>query len=255
MPYCDSCQPSEISYYEVTLDCREGHQNDPEQAPKLVKRVQLIHNCSCSSCEKQFKQQGQSNDDDLSLIDSDMPDIFDSIHTHTNETHDNPDLHKVENKHRENLRSILNNTVMTLLGNIQQSNSEKDKGQLKDLLKMVRDQYPDENYSDESIAEIVESFNADTISLDIPKLKEILFKFEIYKHNHHDNIDTNEVHFKPHHNHKIQPHGSQQTKLDMNPNDFKPNHAGTMVSYDSHHPVSVVADSNNDSSDTENNND
>lgn len=185
----------------------------------------------------------------MSLIDSDMPDIFDSIHN-TNETHDNTDTNKVETKHRENLRSVLNNTIMTLLKNIQESNSEKDKAQLKDLLKMIRDQYPDENYSDESIAEIVESFNSDTVSLDIPKLKEILFKFEIYKHNH--NVDTNEVHFKPHvmenhhhHSHKshLNHHGAQ-TKLNMNPNDFKPNHAGTMVSYNSHHPVAVETTSN-----------
>lgn len=238
-----------LFFLQVTLDCREGHQNDPEQAPKLVKRVQLIHNCSCSSCEKQFKQHGHGNDDDLSLIDSDMPDIFNSIHSMntsgTTHEQEQPDV-RVETKHRENLRSVLNNTLMTLLKNIQESNSSKDKAQLKDLLKMMRDQYPDENYSDESIAEIVESFNSDTISLDIPKLKEILFKFELYKDSHkqikENSVDTNEVHFKAHdgqhHVHKSHHHGAQ-TKLDMNPGDFKPNHAGTMLSYNSHHPGSV----------------
>lgn len=211
---------------------------------------------------------GHGQDDELGLLDGDAPDLLD-LHM-MNETHV-PD--KIETKHRENLRSILNNTLMTLLKNIQESNSAKDKGQLKDLLKMIRDQYPDENYSDESIAEIVESFNSDQISLDIPKLKEILFKFELSKYNHERPLETNEVHAFDHHHLKHNhhhhqtgeamggghlthgPHGSLvvdpnniniHSKLDVNPHDFKPNHAGTMVSYD-HHP----GDTSNDDADTD----
>jgi neuroblastoma suppressor of tumorigenicity 1 len=255
VPYCDSCQPSETKWHEVALDCREGHQNDPEQAPRLLKKVQLIHNCSCSSCEKGLRNQGLDHDDDLSLQDENAPELLD-LHM-MNETHES----KIETKHRENLRSILNNTLMTLLKNIQESNSATDKAQLKDLLKMIRDQYPDENYSDESIAEIVESFNSDQISLDIPKLKEILFKFELskYNHQHQQALKTNEVHLHSKHPHHHSgesiggghlthgPHGSLvvapvdpnvniHSKLDVNPHDFKQNHAGTIVSYDSHHP-------------------
>lgn len=204
---------------------------------------------------------GHGQDDDLSLLDGDAPDLLNS-HMMNETQHTET---KIETKHRENLRSILNNTLMTLLKNIQESNSAKDKGQLKDLLKMIRDQYPDENYSDESIAEIVESFNSDQISLDIPKLKEILFKFELSKHNH---LETNEVHSFDHHHHKhhvgeaVQggghlthgPHGSLvvdpavniHSKLDVNPHEFKPNHAGTMLSY-GHPPPS----SGNDDSEEE----
>lgn len=163
----------------------------------------------------------------------DVPDLLDSI-PNLNETKRD----EVEIKHRENLRSILNNTLMTLVKNIQESNSAKDKAQLKDLLKMIRDQYPDEQESDEGIARLVESFKDDSIRLDIPKLKEILFKFELSKHNHA--IETNEVHNYNHH-HKSSNHLDDQltnvhSKINVNPHEFKPNHAGTLLSYDSHHP-------------------
>lgn len=244
------------------MDCREGHQQDSEQAPKLVKRVQLIRNCSCTSCERDpSKQRHDEHDDDISSLDA--PDLLD-LHM-LNDTNSES---KIETKHRENLRSILNNTLMTLLKNIQESNSAKDKSQLKDLLKMIRDQYPEENYSDESIAEIVESFNSDQIALDIPKLKEILFKFELSKNNHERPLETNEVHHqfehhtqhRHHHNHQSGeimggghlthgPHGSlvvDPEKLEVNSNDLKPNHAGTMVSYDNHHVSSHRHDEESD---------
>ena len=43
-PYCDSCQPSAVRWQHVTLEC--------EDVDKLQKRVQIINNCSCSSCEQ-----------------------------------------------------------------------------------------------------------------------------------------------------------------------------------------------------------
>ncbi|KAJ9592470.1 hypothetical protein L9F63_015886, partial [Diploptera punctata] len=43
-PYCDSCQPSQVRWQHLTLEC--------EEVDKLQKRVQIIENCSCSSCEQ-----------------------------------------------------------------------------------------------------------------------------------------------------------------------------------------------------------
>lgn len=200
----------------MTLDCREGHQNDPEQAPKLVKRVQLIRNCSCISCEKSGtgKHQGHTNEDDSPSLFRDVPDLLDSINM-MNET----ERDEVEMKHRESLRSILNNTLMTLVKNMHESNSAKDKAQLKDLLKMIRDQYPDDEVTDESIAEFLDMFQKDQVQLEIPKLKEILFKFELSKHNHlfkpqeineesNPSIETNEVHH-------YDPHGVEQDSNEL----------------------------------------
>ncbi|XP_071455111.1 uncharacterized protein [Hetaerina americana] len=64
-PYCDSCQPSAVQWKEVTLECTGG--GGPEEdmtlgsggtkgaTPKVrstvVRRVQVITNCSCSACD------------------------------------------------------------------------------------------------------------------------------------------------------------------------------------------------------------
>uniref|UniRef100_A0A182MNT4 CTCK domain-containing protein n=1 Tax=Anopheles culicifacies TaxID=139723 RepID=A0A182MNT4_9DIPT len=49
-PYCDSCQPSDVSYVFVKVDCTE---NANMKNPYLYKQVQLIHNCTCTACEEQ----------------------------------------------------------------------------------------------------------------------------------------------------------------------------------------------------------
>lgn len=44
-PYCDSCQPSTVAWQHVTLNCTG------EDTESLQKRVQIIRNCSCSTCD------------------------------------------------------------------------------------------------------------------------------------------------------------------------------------------------------------
>ncbi|XP_050098847.1 uncharacterized protein LOC126579523 isoform X2 [Anopheles aquasalis] len=54
-PYCDSCQPSEVSYRAVKMDCSE---HPTMKTPYLEKHIQLIHNCSCTACEEQSAATG-----------------------------------------------------------------------------------------------------------------------------------------------------------------------------------------------------
>ncbi|XP_065333964.1 uncharacterized protein LOC135935504 [Cloeon dipterum] len=66
-PYCDSCQASEVSWMDVTLDCdpdesetkllelakdqqTSEEQNSTRPFVQMKKKVQIIANCSCSSC-------------------------------------------------------------------------------------------------------------------------------------------------------------------------------------------------------------
>ncbi|XP_061501259.1 uncharacterized protein LOC1272023 isoform X3 [Anopheles gambiae] len=74
-PYCDSCQPSDVSYVfvsiaadccvrlcaaallktprsflQVKVDCTESGN---AKSPYLYKQVQLIHNCTCTACDEQ----------------------------------------------------------------------------------------------------------------------------------------------------------------------------------------------------------
>ncbi|XP_066997263.2 uncharacterized protein [Anabrus simplex] len=46
-PYCDSCQPSAVTWKNLTLDCEGG---DPDLR-EMQKSVQIITNCSCSTCD------------------------------------------------------------------------------------------------------------------------------------------------------------------------------------------------------------
>ncbi|KAK6639826.1 hypothetical protein RUM43_008101 [Polyplax serrata] len=55
IPYCDSCQPVEYEWREVTLTCSDESEEDEGQT-EMTKRVQVITNCSCTSCEKQYKE-------------------------------------------------------------------------------------------------------------------------------------------------------------------------------------------------------
>uniref|UniRef100_A0A2M4BFY5 Putative secreted protein n=1 Tax=Anopheles marajoara TaxID=58244 RepID=A0A2M4BFY5_9DIPT len=57
-PYCDSCQPSEVSYRAVKMDCSE---HPTMKTPYLEKHIQLIHNCSCTACEEQSAATGVSS--------------------------------------------------------------------------------------------------------------------------------------------------------------------------------------------------
>lgn len=189
-------------------------------------------------------------------------------------------------KNSENLKTMLNHKLVVLLQNIQEKNSQYDKAQLIELLKMI--QGPDDKLSDKKIEEFVESFNSGKVALDIPRLKEVLTKFEksklFEKHrkfglgasttetssfnddqneddgensDEEDDVDeltttTTTTVLPPHHHHhhvgeivsghghlKKGPHGSlviepEHEKLDVNPHELKPNHAGTMLSYASH---------------------
>ncbi|KAK9505339.1 hypothetical protein O3M35_009420 [Rhynocoris fuscipes] len=42
-PYCDSCQPSTVTWKHITLNC--GEDKEP-----LIKRVEFIEDCSCLTC-------------------------------------------------------------------------------------------------------------------------------------------------------------------------------------------------------------
>ncbi|EEB12617.1 conserved hypothetical protein [Pediculus humanus corporis] len=55
IPYCDSCQPVEYEWREVTLTCSDESEEDEGQT-EMTKRVQVITNCSCTTCEKQYEE-------------------------------------------------------------------------------------------------------------------------------------------------------------------------------------------------------
>jgi neuroblastoma suppressor of tumorigenicity 1 len=218
-------------------------------------------------------QQNSNNNDDYQVDNSieetnEVPHQPMTNHDLKNE-HNNeiPQFHTTSNHqaHTENIKAMLNNRLITLLKNIQEKNSQYDKKQLIELLKII--QGPDQNLSDKNIVDFVESLNSEHIELDIPRLKEILMKVEHEKHhqhhNHHHNHhqqqqqghDSHELellpeedghlkstyigmgHLKkgPHNALVMEPDDKSQQLIDVNSNDLKPNHAGTLLSYHQHH--------------------
>lgn len=59
-PYCDSCQPVDYEWKEVTLTCSDESEEDEGQV-ELIKKVQVITNCTCTSCDKQYEQKKTSD--------------------------------------------------------------------------------------------------------------------------------------------------------------------------------------------------
>lgn len=150
------------------LECNKDNIDTP---PQLVKRVQIITNCSCSSCEKMNGHGRESDDDeDLLLHYNDVPDLLNVLHLR-NETNTT-----ISSEHTENVKNMMNNKIVMLLQNIQEKNSQYDKSQLIELLQMI--QGPEKKLSDKSLANFVDSLSSEHIELDVPRLKEILLKFE-----------------------------------------------------------------------------
>lgn len=103
-PYCDSCQPSEIKCYHVNL-----HADDKNvEGPKVIqKRVQIIMNCSCQTCNKIRKEDCEITDentlelpqnlfkDEKNLTDSNPDDFPDLLHAPTQNDTENV-IHNTE---------------------------------------------------------------------------------------------------------------------------------------------------------------
>lgn len=175
VPYCDSCQPSTTTWSDVTLDCDN---DSPDTPPKLVKRVQIITNCSCSSCDRHHHPHetsasaaaGAVNLGDIAV--NDAPDLLDilQLRNESNTT--------VSTEHSDNVKTLMNNKIVALLQSIQEKNLQYDKTQLKELLRLLHGPNEWSELSDNVYTDFVESLNSEHIELDVPKLTEILVKFE-----------------------------------------------------------------------------
>lgn len=102
---------------------------------------------------------------------NDAPDLLDvlQLRNESNTT--------VSTEHSEHVKTLMNNKIVALLQSIQEKNSQYDKTQLKELLRLLHGPN-DASLSDNVYTEFVESLNSEHIELDVPKLTEILVKFE-----------------------------------------------------------------------------
>lgn len=198
-PYCDSCQPSEVSWHHVTLDCSEGTTtNDDESKPTiLVKRVQIIKNCSCTACEKQAHKKHHNHQQHpvqvtqvpsttASLIQHDIPEMLEvveyrendtesvhhsPVHAHQSGAHGTTYLqqhqlnHYEHNSRTDNVKKLLHQKISTLLNNIEETNSKHDREQLIEMIKLIK------GSSDRNWDDLMESLQSENSILDFEKLR------------------------------------------------------------------------------------
>lgn len=191
VPYCDSCQPSETAWNDVTLDCSPAASTSPaatatndvatstgigtgassattsdpaaaaSSAPQLVKRVQIITNCSCAPCERSIHPAGASggrpnlssalgvHDDPASSANFGKM-LDDAATPYDVPLNDGPELlNELQRRNEsktpsaagggpEGLRRLMDNRIVELLQRIQETNQPEDKQQLKMLLQTIQ---------------------------------------------------------------------------------------------------------------------
>lgn len=241
----------------------------------LVKRVQIIKNCTCTSCDKNrqetysewlLSQQDDDDSDSDQLNHGDSPDFIDIISIRNESM-----LNKTAYNHNtDKMKHMLDHKLIHLLKKIQENNEKVDKLQLVEMLKKM-----ELKISDSQIEEFVETLSDDNIEIDINKLKEILVQYDEHQsiesegeekklhhqHQHHNNVHN--PHHRAHHVGDIieghghlarGPHGALIIQpdtesntihgklLDVYPHELKPNHAGVVHSYESHSSSKSIKD-------------
>lgn len=189
VPYCDSCQPSETTWHQITLQCSK---NDADASSQLIKHVQIIQNCSCTSCQKNSPgiSKFPDNNEDLFLQQSADPELLEAFYMRRNESlnfslHSNS--HLQNNERSKKVISLLNHKAITLLRNIQANNSDYDKEQLFDLFYVMQDPLIKHKIKPKNIIDFIENLRNNNINktdfdIDTSILAEILLKFEYPKH-------------------------------------------------------------------------
>ncbi|XP_063984618.1 uncharacterized protein LOC135166390 [Diachasmimorpha longicaudata] len=218
-PYCDSCQPLDSVWHTVTLDCKDEDNN----AITMQKKVQIITNCSCSSCMETSQIKPDYNTLLRKLAEENMD-------KNVNIIHETPDL-------------LLDPNLSS------SKNTSKDNLQVSDkFMQFFKQMKEKEKVDEEEAKELFAKFKE---GVDLGKLHEILKKYEhgeehqkhhSHNHNHHkvekSHLEEGEeipsllhasLHRGPHHSLVLEP--DVKGKIDVEPHDLQPAVAGQEISY------------------------
>lgn len=163
VPYCDSCQPAETAWHNVTLDCSGAAAAAPSSgaAPpvpaQFVKRVQIITNCSCAPCDRSASMINHSQPKAMmgehQAAATGLPSLGDDLqHDEPMSNDGGPDLlNELQRRNEssssllggggrrpEGLRLLMDNRIVELLQRIQETNQPEDRQQLKTFLEMIQ---------------------------------------------------------------------------------------------------------------------
>lgn len=193
------CLPRAKRNFSLTIQVTLRADEQNKDGPKTVqKRVQIIMNCSCMSCEKVQSKDCEIADENTSELPTDL---FSILHpnrtasgTETRNGEDVPELlhfdppnNRSEIHHRnvsETQRFELNADLLNLLKAIQEesdddyANLNYDRSQLRKLLETIEG--AEHKLTDKNLMEFVNSVNihnSDDFELDLNRLKEVLTSF------------------------------------------------------------------------------
>lgn len=211
-----------IPLFQVTLDCSENANSygDEEAKPTvLVKQVQIIKNCSCTSCEKQTHKKYHHHHHEhnhvtqvpsttASLIQNDIPELLEvvpynendtevihhsPVHSHQSGTHGTTYLqqhqlnHYEHHSHTENVKKLLHQKIATLLQSVELTNSKQDREQLIEMIKLIK------GSSDRNWDDLMESLKSESNILDFERLRnELEAESNDDQHNSHQKPKTPE---------------------------------------------------------------
>lgn len=147
-PYCDSCQPLDSVWHTVTLDCKD-EDNNPTT---MQKKVQIITNCSCSSCMESARISPDYNTQLPSLTEESLDKNVNIVH----ETPDlllNPNLNSSKNTTRDGVQA--NERFMQIYKQLKESQKFKESG-AKELFSTMG-----EDVDLEQLSELVDKLDQD----------------------------------------------------------------------------------------------
>ncbi|XP_012278707.1 uncharacterized protein LOC105698756 [Orussus abietinus] len=200
-PYCDSCQPLDSIWHTVTLDCKD-EENNPVT---MQKKVQIITNCSCSSCMETSRIKPDYNTLLQSLANE-------NLDKNVNVVHETPDLLL-----NPNLNSSKNNSHDRVHAN-------------ERFLQLFKQLKGSEKLDESGAKELFSKFEEE---IDLDKLREMLQKYSqeeehplVHKQAHHNSAL---LHRGPHHS-MVMDSGVKE-KLDVEPHNLHPAVAGQEISY------------------------
>ncbi|CAH1129736.1 unnamed protein product [Ceutorhynchus assimilis] len=275
-PYCDSCQPSEIKCYHVNLKAEESN---VEGVKILQKRIEVIMNCSCQSCNKIRLEDCAINDTNTMELPLNM--YVDQENFKTNEDNIHPDLFEAQNSHKTFENDIkLKNKLKKWFETYQSESGDHKNSELADLInidkkneKIVKDleglpktfgvEGAASHQKGAHIGMGISHHPNDVVDPDTKTPDLEVQPPHHHHHSHHHHGQSGEETGKHHHYLGEEqhigldvtqlvrgPHGSMiatptEVKLHIDSDSLKPNDEGLVVEYESHHqkdPLQKVAD-------------
>ncbi|CAL1682976.1 unnamed protein product [Lasius platythorax] len=214
-PYCDSCQPLDSVWHTVTLDCKDEQKNPVT----MQKKVQIITNCSCSSCMETSKIKPDYN----TLLQSLTEENLDKNVNVAHETPDlllDPNLNASKNTTRDGAQA--NERFLQLFKKLKESHKLDESG-LKEFSK-----FEEEEIDLEKLRELFKKYSEGD-ELEVQHEHHHQHQHEHQHQHQHQQQQQQHLHRGPHHSLVLD--SDVKEKIDVEPHYLHPAVAGQEISY------------------------